>query len=323
MKHLIRFAPQGSLMEYTYTATNPRVSQTFTKEKYEGNTYNVPGIELNFKSLSSQPKAKWTLRGKVKGFSWRSRSRLNKKMAMLKKHHLPIFLTLTYGEVYPQEVEQYKKHLSYFFKHFLDRKFSRQVYGADGKVKVERTYGAIWKLEYQERGAAHFHILLWGVPIAMRHQLVKAWTKITSTGVREQDWKVKAWHMGRLGNGNVHCAQPIRSWGGVLSYSAKYMAKIDDDHGHETGRIWGTRGNLPYSAMLEFKVDLEQALEFRYWVAVRHGFEFKRLGFWCGNYNPGWLSFLYDITNQPDCPDWDIPFEFDIPPGPEEVYFDG
>lgn len=333
MNFQVNFAPQGSLIELTHTALQPRKSRNFSTEHSGNFNFSVDNGELSFFSLSSPRRVSSVSavkyqstgevyysksadlylpvpasissislsdqigkRAEVKGFSIRSRSRLNRKIAMLKKHHLPLFVTLTYGENYPLEAAEYKKHLHNFFM-TLKYRFP--------------SYGAIWKLEFQERGAAHFHLLLWGVSLEQRHQIVNIWYRIAGY----KDIKVKKFHMGLLGNGNTHCVQVIRSWGGVASYSAKYLAKIDNVV-DRPGRIWGVRGIVPFSAMLSFRLNMEQALEFRYWIQVHYNYEFQRLGFWCANYEVSWLNFLYDIMCPPPEPDPPPDWEFQD----EEIY---
>lgn len=309
MDFQINFAPQGSLIELTHTALHERKSKHFSSEKFGNYKFHVDNGDISFRSLSSSRRQTVSAsvhyqlgvvssisisdqvgkRAEVKGFSVRSRSRLNKKIAMLKKHELPLFVTLTYGDNYPVEATEYKRHLHNFFKS-LARHFP--------------SYGAIWKLEFQERGAAHFHLLLWGVSLKERHQIVNIWYRIAGY----EDIKVKKFHMGLLGNGNTHCVQQIRSWGGVASYSAKYLAKIDDV-ADRPGRIWGVRGSVPFSQLISFRLNMEQALEFRYWMELevnkrrKEFMKFQRLGFWCSNYHVSWLNFLFQIMCPPPVPD--------------------
>jgi hypothetical protein len=138
-----------------------------------------------------------------------------------------------------------------------------------------------------------------------------------------------------LGNGNEHCVQAVRSWGGVKSYASKYFSKIENDT--VGGRVWGIRGshkeyvrddsngkpvykkvsNVPFSALLSFRCSLDVALKFRAAVARSLNVEFQRLGFWCGNYSADWLLFFNDLcnaewvlNNPPDNPpDWELEFE--------------
>jgi len=265
--HIIRFAPKGSLIEFSPRLT-PRVRR---------------------------PSA----RGEVAGFSVRSRSRLNKTISTINKNHLPCFVTLTYHNDFPVEFEDFKYHLHHFFI-MLKRKFPK--------------VGIIWKLEYQKRGAPHYHLLVWGVPVEELQVFVPdAWHKVVYSDLGFVSAHHLAWHKGELGNGNEHCVTPVRSWNGVTSYSAKYFSKLDDSTSRG-GRIWGVRGAVPFSPILTFRVNLDVALDFRKQLATARQYEFQRLGFWCGDYHVDWLLLLDDLINYyhsqktvpDDPPDWDL-----------------
>jgi hypothetical protein len=89
-------------------------------------------------------------RGKVKGFSFASRLRLMRTIAKIKKDsELPNFITLTYPFEFPSPIAS-KKHLDIFIKRLL-RAFPE--------------IGLIWKLEPQQRGAPHYHIMAWGADL--------------------------------------------------------------------------------------------------------------------------------------------------------------
>jgi len=236
---------------------------------------------------------------------------------MISRGAIPLFVTLTYHEGIPSSFEGYKHHLDYFFIALL-RRFPAA--------------GSIWKLEYQFRGYAHFHLFVWGVPLdELRSFVPDTWHKIAGYGSSNH---IK-WHKGELGNGNVHCVQEVRSWGGVLSYASKYFAKLDDQK--VGGRVWGIRGshrvhvgyddkgkpkykkvsNVPFSKILEFKVSLDLALKFRAAVARQLNFDFQRLGFWCSNFSSDWLAFFAEldqnefVENHPpdDPPAWEDDIE--------------
>lgn len=276
--HIVRFAPQGTLMEFS-----PRLGTTCIRR---------------------------SLRGDITSFSVRSRSRLNKTLAMVNREALPLFVTLTYHLEYPSDFEGYKYHLH----HFL--------------ISLSRAFpcaGVMWKLEFQERGAPHYHLFVWNVSLQDLQAFVPdAWHKIAGAGSNFH----LAWHKGELGNGNNHCVQSIKSWNGVKYYASKYFSKIDDATSRG-GRIWGKSGsylvldksgkkikvsNIPFSKILEFRVNLSVALEFRNAVSRHLNVEFQRLGFWCGNFDVDWLIYLDELITA-DCvassppdgfPDWDL-----------------
>lgn len=188
------------------------------------------------------------IRGQVKGFSDASRRRLMQTIGGIRRDaELPLFITLTYPEHFPTP-EQAKKHLNTFFKR-LDRVFPAR--------------GSIWKLEPQERGAPHFHILMWGLSVADLFDFVPtAWYEIAGGG----DEKHLSWHCGLLGNGNRHCVQQVQSWRGVWSYAAKYLGKTFEVSGWSgiwTGRYWGIRHRsfIPFGELVQEEVTEKKALE--------------------------------------------------------------
>jgi hypothetical protein len=87
------------------------------------------------------------------------------------------------------------------------------------------------------------------------------------------DWISLAWYH-VVGTGNVDhftagCrVEKIRTWGGVLSYCAKYMSKADSDNfmSEETvGRSWGifNRADMPWAKLIELPLSEEQGIRLR------------------------------------------------------------
>lgn len=93
-------------------------------------------------------------RGKIKGFSRASRSRLLKAVGRLKQNELPVFVTLTYPDDFPVTPKRWRRDLA-----ALWRRIRRQWPEA----------AAIWKKEFKRRKsgvnvgkvAPHYHKLLW------------------------------------------------------------------------------------------------------------------------------------------------------------------
>ncbi len=286
MDHIFRFAETGSLMEFS-----PRFKVAVSKKRT------------------------WR-RSEISAFSVRSRSRLNRKIAMLQHGQLPLFVTLTYHLEIPQNFEGYKNHLDHFFIRLL-QKYPKA--------------GVIWKLEYQWRGYAHFHLFVWNVGLDdLRAFVPRVWSGIAGYGSDDH----LRWHEGTLGNGNEHCVQAVRSWNGVKSYASKYFAKVENDK--VGGRVWGIRGshqehvgerngkpvykkvsNVPFSKILEFTCSLDVALRFREAVQRRLNFDFQRLGFWCSNYEVEWLLFFDELWHS----EWVASHPPDDPPFWEDDLF--
>ena len=74
--------------------------------------------------------------------------RLRIKMASVCLAERPWFCTLTYPAEWIWDAKLWKRHLKVFSQRFLRRWPSA---------------GFIWKLEFQQRGAPHFHPFIWGL----------------------------------------------------------------------------------------------------------------------------------------------------------------
>jgi hypothetical protein len=167
-------------------------------------------------------------RGAVKGFSRNSRLRLMYLIGSIRRDaELPDFVTLTYPDRFPS-VETAKRDL----KVFLQR-FKRKYPDA----------GAIWKLEPQQRGAPHYHLLVWGCKTSdLQKWTVENWYEIAGQG----DINHYLFHAGAL-HGSKPCVNKVRSFRGVWSYASKYLGKVFDvaEWGDKwTGRFWGILGRI-------------------------------------------------------------------------------
>jgi hypothetical protein len=104
-----------------------------------------------------------------------------------------LFLTLTYPADYPNP-RIAKRHLDTYMKR-LRRKFPKLA--------------GVWRLEFQRRGAPHFHVLLFGVDYIPMDQVQAAWGEII---------------------GCPHVFTRIESISGsrrkVMAYVSKYVAKV-------------------------------------------------------------------------------------------------
>lgn len=142
-----------------------------------------------------------------------------------------VFVTLTYRNI-PRDGRLVKRHLAAFAERWRRR--------------LGMTLGA-WKLEFQRRGAAHFHLAL-VVPgdidlVALRAWTSSSWTAIVSPG-----------DLVHLSAGtNV---QELR--GNFAGYFAKYTASPDKRYQHEVpedftnvGRWWGLWGVAPEWEVVE------------------------------------------------------------------------
>jgi hypothetical protein len=187
-------------------------------------------------------------RGKVNGFTDASRRRLIDKLNRVQAHRLPVFATLTYPGKWPSNPRAWKRDID---------NFSRAL-GRLGRL------GAVWKLEPQQRGAPHFHLLVWGVSHLGRFRawLSKTWYRIVDSGdVR---------HL-RAGTQ----AGQVRSRRGVMWYAAKYMTKaVLPDAWAEPGRFWGVIGGaaIPWGIEVKRVIPAWMASKLKRWLRRASGF---------------------------------------------------
>ena len=187
-------------------------------------------------------------RGQIKGFSDDARRRLLYAIGAVRRDaDLPLFITLTYPNAFPSPAVS-KRHLKMFWQ-----RLNRLV----------PSHGSIWKLEPQERGAPHYHILTWGVDVnSLVYAVPGMWSDIASGG----DPLHLKWHLGLLGNGNVPCVQQVRSLRGVWSYASKYLGKtfqVAEWSDKWTGRYWGiiNRYNIPFGDLVQQEVTEKQVFQ--------------------------------------------------------------
>jgi hypothetical protein len=173
--------------------------------------------------LSSHRRLGGGSRDRVRGFSRASRRNLLRRLASINRAAFNAFkgrlisITLTYPHEYPEDPEVCKNHLKALRKR-LQRKF--------GEV------AAFWRLGIQQRGAWHFHLLLFmgpsiGTVGELRRFITSSWYEITG--------KVSEGHL-RAGTR----VEAVKKWREATSYVERYMAKPEEfPEGLQTGRIWG------------------------------------------------------------------------------------
>lgn len=186
------------------------------------------------------------IRGTIRGFSRNSRSRLLKLIGSIRRNsESPIFVTLTYPCKFP-DVARAKRDLKIFCQRLIRR------FGV----------GVIWKLEPQERGAPHFHLLVWGVGESeLLDWVVENWFTIAGDG----DLNHKLFHSGQL-HDSKPCVQRVRSFKGVWFYAAKYLGKTFEvaEWGKKwVGRFWGVLNpeKIPFGENKELPAELGQVVE--------------------------------------------------------------
>lgn len=200
----------------------------------------VPSFRAERKNREQKP------RGKIKEWSKSSRTHLKRFLGTLKRAELGLTLivTLTYPSEFPapEDHDVYKYHLKKFTT-YLTRKHPQT--------------SGIWKLEFQSRGAAHYHLMLFGLRgedlESLRQWVRDTWYKIAHNGDK---------HLGAAATQ----VDEIKSVGGATSYLVKYIAKGDQTlPDNFTGRYWGKINEelLPTAEEQTIELTKEEAIKIR------------------------------------------------------------
>lgn len=175
-------------------------------------------------------------RGEIKVFSAESRYRLFRLLHTLKFERIT-FITLTYPATFPTEASQYKAHLKEYRRRF------------------EQRYGelpAVWRLEFQDRGAPHFHLMYLDAPFIPIKDWNLLWCEVAGRNYLPE------WRNG-VDLKLVVDASETRL---IAKYLSKYIAKLDGEHqnGHlkKCGRWWG-KWNIVEEAPTEIEVSCRTA----------------------------------------------------------------
>ena len=192
----------------------------------------IQGDVIRLKTINTDPPAHVkSIRGKVTVFSRKSRRRLLEFFARTRQTDKPrVFLTLTYPSNM-NDARTGKAHLRAFLER-VRRKFPQA--------------SAIWRIEYQQRGAVHFHLMFFSLPFWKIESIRAVWAEI----IGEENPRIGI--------------ETIRSRRGSTYYVSKYVAKVGDaslvslsnlPYSHE-GRHWGyfNKAEIPMCELQVFEV---------------------------------------------------------------------
>lgn len=178
-------------------------------------------INLMEQNLNQKRKIKSKAkRGKVTEFSKKSRNRLLRMAAKLDSGLYGLMLTFTYREnmLDGRLAKNHLEKLALWLK----------------RIRPNNTF--IWRMEYQERGAIHFHIIALNVAYIDAKKLTAYWQKMT-------------------GDDSYPDIEKLRSRKRVMSYISKYIGKVTQD-----GSIVA-EGVTNKNGITEKRLSLEEALE--------------------------------------------------------------
>jgi hypothetical protein len=148
---------------------------------------------------------------------------------IIEPEKLPLFITLTCPRHWPAEPETWKKHLDLFGQWIRYH---------------HPTSSIIWKLEPQERGAPHFHLMAFDIPFLPAQEVGQRWFEIVGSG-----------DPAHRSAGTE--TRRVNSINGVMRYASKnYMGKECGAFGINVGRFWGVIGRkfLPMSKIEELQI---------------------------------------------------------------------
>jgi hypothetical protein len=186
-----------------------------------------------------------SVRGKVKNYSRKSRRRLFMKLSQVNIHsYSQVFhCANTFHNCYPKDGQGLKKVLSCFLKLLSS---------------FEPSFNYFWKLEFQERGAPHFHFLFFNTShsIITTQAIVErivndCWVKATSdNGFFHRKYGCRTVELNNL----EFC----------FRYFCKYAGKEDNKEWNSyVGRRWGYSKKLDFNPLFSFDVPCPVVGKFR------------------------------------------------------------
>lgn len=155
----------------------------------------------------SRMNRKISRRGRITVFSKKSRTRLLRVGAKLSGDVFGLFLTFTY-RANMQDVKVAKSHLEKVCL-WITRKYGKR--------------GMLWRMEFQQRGAIHFHVLVLNRAFIPAKELTAYWQKMT-------------------GDDSQPDIKKLRSRRGVVAYMSKYIAKVTQDGTNVANEVSGWIG---------------------------------------------------------------------------------
>lgn len=184
-------------------------------------------------------------RGAIKALSPDARKRFKLHLRNIREGSLNLFVTLTYGAEYPTDGKIVKKHL----------KSMRDWMAKQGVSK------GVWFLEFQKRGAPHFHFFVEANHSLTSLKVATAWARRIKNYLptEESRRKLIAVHQGQVKNGRP-CVEPVKKPHALSYYGTKYATKshqkeVPDEY-QNVGRFWGYWGDAKPS----FQVNVYRGL---------------------------------------------------------------
>ena len=203
-------------------------------------------------------------RNKISKFTPASARRLT--FMVRNQPDMETFVTLTYPGEYTTDGRQVKNHL---------RKINQWMF---------RKYGCrgIWLLEFQERGAPHFHIMMIGkVP---KEELSRKWFEIVGSCDQR--------HL-KAGTRIERIRKPHAAYVYCVSYIKKNSQKVVPEEYHGVGRFWGDFGGMGKPKKI---VITDDALSIARVAKQGRKSQLRSIGLKVPKDNGAWSLTLYDCA---------------------------
>jgi len=184
-------------------------------------------------------------RGAVREFSAKSAGRIRRYLRTCVSDYAFIG-TLTYPAEFPTDGKEFKRHL----KNFIQR-YTRQ---AESTARLDEQFSFFWFMEFQERGAVHFHFFTTHMPYQYPHQIPESDGIVNRELIKEsRKWIARVWYecCGRIDPKHLLAGTQFDRMrtgrGGTIKYATKYALKQKQKQCPENvtnpGRWWGVSGD--------------------------------------------------------------------------------
>lgn len=177
-------------------------------------------------------------RGQITGFSRKSRRRM---LLFLNRCDFSAtrtsFLTLTFHAI--PTIDDATRSFQKFMK------------------RLRRTFpnaAGIWRKEFQERGAAHYHVLLTNVPYIGWRSILRTWRECTPDHDGSIHIKLLRTHKAIIGYVSKYIAKPTNADGSPLLDVSPYLTAAQNQ---SVGRAWGwiNKEGLPLAQTTRILID--------------------------------------------------------------------
>ena len=230
------------MTKYTANADNTASVSSINTLFNQGTTYRASGsLFIAKQTTRSIPKHFVnTSRSTIVGFSAGSAVRMRRYLRECRPDYTKM-VTLTYPNGFNIDGTEHKNHLRRFLQEIqreYKRRFEKQLElefdeETEKYIKPRTKHSAFWFLEFQKRGAPHFHIFLNWSPD--KYWISKKWFDIVGSDDPSH----------ALAGTRVEVLKRGRA--GTISYASKYAAKAEQkvvpDQYLNVGRFWGIYGD--------------------------------------------------------------------------------